>query len=64
MKKYIYILINFFLINNFFYKIYLNIHKKIKFIGIQNFNPIPAKKKLTLSLLKLMIIIFQKKQHL
>jgi len=61
MKKYIYILINFFLINNFFYKIYLNIPKKIKFIGIQDFNPIPAKKKLTLSLLKINDNYFSKK---
>ena len=62
MKNNIYILINFFLINNIFYKIYLNIPKKIKFNGIQNFNPISAKEKLTQSLLKINDNYFSKKK--
>ena len=62
MKKYIYILFNFFLINSFFYRTYLNFTKNIKFIGIQNFNPISTKQKLTQTLLKIEDNYFSKKE--
>ena len=61
MKKYFFQFIKFIIINNLLYRAYLNIPKKIKFDGIQNFNPIPIKKKSVNSLVKIDDHYFSKK---
>jgi len=43
----------FFIVNSFFYKIYLKIPTKIDFIGVENFNPLPAPKKQKRALLSI-----------